>query len=47
MREPAISVVGPVTGRQYLFSGWAAVQRVAVQDAPSLLRTAMFATVRD
>ena len=38
----AVSVGGPFTGKQYVFSGRARVQDVDPRDAPLLLRNQMF-----
>jgi hypothetical protein len=42
MDNPAIKVRGPVTGRQYEFSGLRPVQVVDPRDAAALLRTRFF-----
>lgn len=42
LRESPIAVSGPVSGRQYVFSGRTPIQPVDVQDVPAFLRTAMF-----
>jgi hypothetical protein len=40
-----VRVVGPVTGRNYAFSGSAPVQAVAAQDAEALVATRFFRRV--
>jgi hypothetical protein len=42
VRQDSILVRGPITGRQYAFSGAAPIQQVDVLDAASLLRTSWF-----
>lgn len=45
VRQENILVGGPITGRQYAFSGATPIQQVDVRDAASLLRTSWFRRV--
>jgi hypothetical protein len=45
VRQDTILVRGPITGRQYAFSGATPIQQVDVRDAASLLRTSWFRRV--
>jgi hypothetical protein len=45
VRQDNILVRGPITGRQYAFSGATPIQQVDVRDAASLLRTSWFRRV--
>ena len=42
LQEAAIRVIGPATGRTYVFSGGRPVQMVDVRDAQMLGRAAIF-----
>ena len=42
VRQDSILVRGPMTGKQYAFSGATPIQQVDARDAASLLRTSWF-----